>query len=179
MSSEYDFDEDKFKTYLPRLCKDKRVRKEITQYSEDKKLIGALKKFTSLDGLESELAQTLYAEVRDAYFNLSDSVFSLGWDGNAPGCSGVVWINELCGIYSICSSDYGPYGPFESLDEALNFDTFGCTATPDLSSSAMCHEELIAFAKSSVVPMDWEDFEVWINGRLYKVEGAELVEINT
>jgi hypothetical protein len=43
------------------------------------------------------------------------TVFCLGWDGDFPGGSGAVYVNEWNGVYFVTSSDFDPEGPFSSL----------------------------------------------------------------
>src|ERR1700739_3976112 len=78
-----------------------------------------------------------YLNDEDALANDIDcdgkEVLSLGWDGNAPGCSGVIWVTRWKGFFFCGSSDYDPEGPFESLDEALDVEWFSTvTSEPEL-----------------------------------------------
>lgn len=121
-----------------------------------------------------------YLEDEDALPNdISEgkNVLSLGWDGNAPGCSGAIWVKEWMGFYFCSSSDYDDEGPFQSLDEALEMEWFSTdTSNPELDSDVLPLEQLLGIGRGLVSE---EMNEIYINGSLYHLEGGELVKSKT
>jgi hypothetical protein len=102
-----------------------------------------------------------------------DQVFCLAWDGNFPGNSGALYVQEWRGLYFITSSDYDPSGPYQSLEEALEQDYFMVeTANPEISGGLPI-EQLISIARG----VCGEDDNIRINDVLYGWKDGELVAL--
>lgn len=103
----------------------------------------------------------------------ADQVLCLAWDGDFPGNSGALYVQEAKGMFFISSSDYEPSGPYQSVDEALEEDYFAVeTANPELSG-ALPLEKLISIARG--VCGDGETIS--INDVAYGWKDGELVAI--
>lgn len=103
----------------------------------------------------------------------ADQVLCLAWDGDFPGNSGALYVQEAKGMFFISSSDYEPSGPYQSIDEALEADYFAVeTANPELSG-ALPLEKLISIARG----VCGEDETISINDVVYGWEDGELVPI--
>jgi len=118
-----------------------------------------------------------YLEDEDALPNdvaAAETILSLGWDGNAPGCSGAIWVNRWKGLYFCTSSDYDPEGPFESLDEALGMEWFyTATSNPEINSEALPLKKLLGIGRR-LVSEDGD--EIYINGTRYVLKADTLVK---
>jgi hypothetical protein len=103
----------------------------------------------------------------------ADQVLCLAWDGDFPGNSGALYVQEAKGMFFISSSDYEPSGPYQSVDEALEEDYFAVeTANPELSG-ALPLEKLISIARG--VCADSETIS--INDVVYGWKDGELVAV--
>lgn len=103
----------------------------------------------------------------------ADQVLCLAWDGDFPGNSGALYVQEAKGMFFISSSDYEPSGPYQSVDEALEEDYFAVeTANPELSG-ALPLEKLISIARG--VCADGETIS--INDVVYGWKDGELVAV--
>jgi len=128
----------------------------------------------NVDSDGEEFAQELLEDwLADNLLDRADQVFCLAWDGNFPGNSGALYVQERHGLYFITSSDYDPSGPYQSLDEALEQDYFMVeTANPEISGSLPL-EQLISIASG----VCGEDETVSINDVVYGWQDGELVAI--
>jgi len=107
-------------------------------------------------------------------FDHANQVLCLAWDGNFPGNSGALYVQESKGMFFITSSDYDPSGPYMSLDEALEKDYFAIeTANPEISGSLPL-EQLISIARG----VCGKDQTVRINDDVYGWQDGELVAID-
>jgi hypothetical protein len=98
-----------------------------------------------------------------------DEVFSLVWDGGAPGLSGGFWISAWNGKFALGSTDHCDPGPYDSLGEALDSSELllvsSATASIDcdllsateLAQRLECHEE--------------EEFDLLLNGERWIYDG--------
>jgi hypothetical protein len=103
------------------------------------------------------------------------TVFSLGWDGDFPGGSGGVYVNEWKGVYFVTSSDYDDEGPFSSLEEALELDYFASsTPKPELSSNAVSEAKLKEIARALATK---EGDKITINGRRFVLQNGEFCSV--
>ena len=109
----------------------------------------------------------------DNLLDHADQVLCLAWDGDFPGNSGALYVQEAKGMFFITSSDYDPSGPYQSIDEALEQDYFAVeTANPEISG-ALPLEKLISIASG----VCGEDETVSINDVVYGWQDGELVAI--
>ncbi len=103
----------------------------------------------------------------------ADQILCLAWDGDFPGNSGALYVQEAKGMFFISSSDYEPSGPYQSVDEALEEDYFAVeTANPELSG-ALPLKKLISIARG--VCADGETIS--INDVVYGWKDGELVAV--
>jgi len=171
-----DFDdpvEKRFVTYLPRLLRSSGFRKDLEMYLNLADVGKSIDQILSGAGIEEndrDLDDAIFCALRDN----ADTVLSLAWDGDGPGCSGGVWVDQLEGVYIVTSSDYSPEGPFESLDQALALDCFWIpTPKPELDSKSLPLDRLIKIAQGVV---DWDNEEdIWINKERYVIANGKLV----
>ncbi len=113
------------------------------------------------------LRDWLHDNLADAF----DQVLCLAWDGDFPGNSGALYVQEWRGLYFISSSDYDPSGPYQSLEEALEQDYFAVeTANPEVSGSLPL-AQLLAIAQG----ICGEDDTVRVNDVLYGWKAGEFV----
>src|SRR5436190_23661958 len=78
-------------------------------------------------------------------------VLTLGWDGKAPGMSGVHWISTWQGLYFFHSSDLNDEGPFDSLAEVLALEHFSVvTSGAELASEVLSLKQLKGIGLSLV-----------------------------
>lgn len=170
------FDAHKFNQLIPKLWQSEVFRSELENYLADDEA-EVLNILRNEQPVTAEQAARIHDAAYEIYQENSDPVLTLGWDGDAPGMSGAVWIQELAGVYMVSSSDYGPYGPFESIDEALACECFStCTANPELDSDELSGDRLLDVAHGVV---DWEnDGEILVNSQRYVVNGEDLVKVD-
>lgn len=110
----------------------------------------------------------------EAITEQAESVLSLGWDGTAPGGSGMLWISKWKELYFFGSSDHDREGPFPTLEEALSLECFStATYEPELSSSQVPLERLLKLGKGLVSE---EGDEISINDVVYVMRSGELVK---
>jgi hypothetical protein len=161
-----DFDSARFESLIGQLLRDASFRDEFEQQfgSHGSSVADAI---LTEKKLSPDDAGQAYDVAFDLFRSNAGAVLSLGWDGNAPGMSGAIWISELGGIYIVTSRDYDDQGPFGSLDEAINqSDQFGVvTANPELDSDVLTLQRLKKLARQVV---DWEnDGDIWINSAVF------------
>lgn len=109
--------------------------------------------------------------LQDNLLDHAVEVLCLAWDGDFPGNSGALYVQEAQGMFFITSSDYDPSGPYQSIDEALEQDYFAVeTANPEISG-ALPLEKLISIASG----VCGEDETVSINDVVYGWQDGELV----
>ena len=113
--------------------------------------------------------------VSEIITNESKRVLTLGWDGDAPGMSGAIWVSSWRDkVYFVESSDCEEHGPFSSLNEALDCELLEVeTANPELSSEALSLKALKDVALSLVA----EGGVVWINGKGFQKRKDVLVRL--
>ena len=128
----------------------------------------------NVDSDGEEYAKELLEDwLRDNLLDRADQVLCLAWDGDFPGNSGALYVQEAKGMFFITSSDYDPSGPYQSLDEALEQDYFEVeTANPEISGSLPL-AQLISIASG----VCGEDETVSINDVVYGWQDGELVAI--
>jgi hypothetical protein len=130
---------------------------------------------------QKKITEKKYAEYRDnedaLHEDLSDAktVFALGWDGNFPGNSGAIWVEEFKGLYFCTSTDFDSEGPFQSLDGALDCEFFHTsTPNPSITSDKLPLKRLLSIGAGLVSE---EGEEISINSDRYVLEGDELVRV--
>lgn len=110
----------------------------------------------------------------EAITEQAESVLSLGWDGTAPGGSGMLWISKWKELYFFGYSDHDREGPFPTLEEALSLECFyTATYEPEVSSSQVPLERLLKLGKGLVSE---EGDEISINDVVYVLRSGELVK---
>lgn len=168
-----EFDNNKFYELLPRLLKNKEFRKVVEDWLESEPAARIIDKFLNGETFTDNEYDKFYDAVHNAFREQAINVLTLGWDGNFPGSSGAIWLIGLDGVY-IITDDFGDHGPYDNLEEALDFEAFFCvTSNPEVDSNVLPLEKLLEIAESVV---DWEnEGDVWVMGERYVVKGNELV----
>jgi hypothetical protein len=116
--------------------------------------------------------EEFFDAIWDVISDEATTIFILGWDGDFPGGSGGVYVNEWKGVYFVTSSDYDDEGPFNSVEEALELECFsGPTPKPELSSSVLSETKLQEIAQTIVTK---EGDKITINGRRFDLQNGEL-----
>jgi len=104
------------------------------------------------------------------------TVFRLRWDSGGPGAgAGEECVDVFRGLYWPCSSNEGYYGPFETLEEAINQDC-GCVtgATRYIECAELTAAQLIPLLHVAGAP----EHPFKINGELWMVvEPGEIVSV--
>lgn len=175
MKAEDDFRE-RFLHVLPQLLEDAAFRTSVLdELGEDGQAI--LDQVQNKIQLDVETEDLLYDAASNSFSCSAKCVLTLGWDGDAPGMSGAIYVNSNGGAYTIESGDDDPSGPFSSLAEALQEECFDVSmASPEVDSDIFTLPNLLGIARPIV---NWEDREtVSVNGYQYKVCGEELVRID-
>lgn len=163
-----------FRPYLPQLLGNSEYFNNMVEYlGEDYR--SRLTELVTTEQKNSSFVDTVSECARDVFDECATTrtVLSLGWDSNGPGGSGAVWVQELAGVCMVCSSDYDPEGPFDSIEEALYCDCF-CTTTSraEVDSDHLDTEQLLEIASAVY---DWENGgDILINGRRYRGDGDKL-----
>ena len=105
----------------------------------------------------------------------SNTVLTLGWDGDFPGLSGANYATEWNGLYFFGSSDHDREGPFDSEQEVLDLDYFHSQGTPnpELSSDVLPLERLLEIGRDIVCD---DGDQIDINTRLFVLSRGKLVE---
>lgn len=101
----------------------------------------------------------------------ADQVLCLAWDGDFPGNSGALYVQETKGMFFISSSDYEPSGPYLTLDEVLDKDYFEIT-TPNPELSGSIPHDLMILVAAGVCD---EDSTILINDVTYLWHEGKLV----
>ena len=115
----------------------------------------------------------LHDWLHDNFEDGFDQVLCLAWDGDFPGNSGALYVQEWRGLYFITSSDYDSSGPYLTLDEALEQDYFAVeTANPEVSGS-LPPEQLLSIAKG----VCGEDETVQVNDVVYGWKDGKFVKM--
>ena len=105
------------------------------------------------------------------------TILGLSWDGDFPGNSGALWIQEWRGIFFITSSDYEASGPYESLEEALEDELFSIPSPhPELNSLQMPLARLLELARNQIAE---EGDIIYINSEEYSLSAGQLVRSDT
>ncbi len=169
------FDMDLFRALVPGLLQDEAFRHAVEEDLDEGRL-GILSRLAGSEEVSDDEFDEIIDDLMVAYDHHARQVLSLGWEGNAPGMSGAIWIYGLKDVYILGSSDYPRAGPFESVDEALDCECFfiATTENPELYSDVLPESRLLEIARG-IVDMEEDGSPVWINGDEYLVEGREFV----
>ena len=168
------FDDWLFTYHLPQLLKHKKYYFELKSML-DKESQKLLSKIILNETESDDEIGPIYDAAFETYYNLSNTVFTLSWDGQAPGNSGACSVYEYAGIYVVSSSDYPVQGPFDSLSEALGCECFSLAINhAQISCKVLSLKELKNIAKPMV---DWDKGgEIVINSRLYIFNGKQFTK---
>ncbi len=159
---------------LPRVLEDARVRELFLKHFGERAEAEASR---VLEDPESyEIPDDLYDDLSDLFSTDADEILSVSWDTDFPGGSGASWLCEFGGVYFVRSTDYDTLGPFDTIDEALEADTFNMvTPHPELSSG-LDDDKTFEIARGLV---DWDnDVEITINDVRFVGENGEFVEVS-
>ena len=164
---------ERFLMCLPRLLNNSAFTKVVTD-SLGRQGAEILDRARNRIALDEEDKNDLSDAALNAYMECAEQILSPGWDGDAPGMSGAIWLEACGGTYIITSSDYDDLGPFSSLEDALEEECFNTvTANPQLRSTILPKERLLEIAGQVV---DWEnEGTIEINSVTYRVSGDALI----
>jgi len=166
-------------SFLPKLYIDQGIRESVLEdcnIDDSPLAIAAINNNRDWSELDCETIGELSEVILQAYHQISNNVISGGYDGNAPGMSGIFGIMEYGGLYS-SHTDGEINGVYNSLQDACEHEALFCIASPEISSVVLSHVELVELTKKYAVPMDEDGFEVTINDRRYVVGNGDLKEM--
>jgi len=107
------------------------------------------------------------SEFHDYCMNNGKDALVIGWEGNFPGACGMAWLKEFRGLYIWGSSDDQPWGPYESLSEALDegvVEEF--CSNHEVDSAIMSDDELKRFVHGRF--FDGSGNTIVINSKPYR-----------
>ena len=165
-----------FESLVPKLYQTDAIRRAILENSEFYPLVTkAIKKNRDWSSLDKDTQDEIFDAISERYCEAAKEILRIGYDGNAPGMSGIICLYECGGVYSV-DIDGDSLGYYSSMEEVVADEMLKCVASPDVVSDYFSHDELVALTKGEIVPMDEDGFEVLINNRLYVVDHGELRE---
>jgi len=146
-------DKKKFIDSIPQMYEDVKFKETLDKYmgGGTAHIVHSLSEGKTID---DETIEELFDAADNAFGLSSKTAISLGWNGDAPGMSGAIWVNVVNGVYLFKSSDYETLGPFESLNEVLDLEYFDVpTPNPEISSDVLAASELYEIF-SGIVNLD-------------------------
>ena len=156
--------------YLPELLKESEFRKAFTENLGEKLI-------PFIESSDYEVNDDIYEledKVRGLFGVHGKNYLGVGWDGGAPGMSGLIWVTGLSDVFVRDSSDFDSEGPFNSLDEALDWGFLDSPIShANVWSDVLEHEELLRIATRFA---DWEnEEEIIVNDKVYIPRKGRLI----
>lgn len=119
--------------------------------------------------LPEKLRDTLAEEIVGIFLECSETILCVSWGGEIPGGDGAIYLRAVQGVYVYSGSDYEPWGPYVTLDDAMGQERLRIRLNePCIDSDSLPLSLLLTVARD----VGGDDESVWVNGVEYTVKNG-------